>query len=192
MDSVISMRWFSENHKLLIELIKDFKLESKLYPLHPHKVFISSDDPTKEIKITNQLDKILSKYNDVLTNLYKNENTKRYIFSDTNKISAFHSISNKGVDVDLNTYFGAAKQLAELFIASRVFFYGTSDKESKDEMKISEQIVKEVMNKIDYDILGDAYEKFKEEEKSEIVLSPIITNIHMILMQTTVPKLRNT
>lgn len=111
-----------------------------------------------------KLDKILSKYNDVLTNLYKNENTKRYIFSDTNKISAFHSISNKGVDVDLNTYFGAAKQLAELFIASRVFFYGTSDKESKDEMKISEQIVKEVMNKIDYDILGDAYEKFKEDE----------------------------
>ena len=50
---------FSKKHKLLFELIKDFKLESKLYPLHSEKVFISSDNPTQEIKITNQFDKNL-------------------------------------------------------------------------------------------------------------------------------------
>ena len=38
---------FSKKHKLLFELIKDFKLESKLYPLNSEKVFISSDNPTK-------------------------------------------------------------------------------------------------------------------------------------------------
>ncbi len=111
-----------------------------------------------------KLESIIDKYNGILKELHDNSNTKKYIFSDTNKISAFYSISNKGTDMDVNTYFGAAKQLAELFMASRAFFYGTSDKESKDEMKISKNQIKEVMESIDYDILGDAYEKFKEDE----------------------------
>jgi type I restriction-modification system DNA methylase subunit len=111
-----------------------------------------------------KLESIIDKYNGILKELHDNTNTKKYIFSDTNKISAFYSISNKGTDMDVNTYFGAAKQLAELFMASRAFFYGTSNKESKEEMKISKNQIKEVMESIDYDILGDAYEKFKEDE----------------------------
>jgi hypothetical protein len=80
---------FSENHKLLFELIKDFKLESKLYALHSQKVFISSDDPTKEIKITNQLDKILNK---IISEIDKKKNlyTEEYLLSKT-----FHQIANE-------------------------------------------------------------------------------------------------
>lgn len=93
--------------------------------------------------------------------LYQNKETNMYIFSDTNKLSAFHSISTQSLNIDNNTYFGAGKQLIELFIACYDFFYGT---DNKKETKITKEQVKLVLDNIQYDILGDAYEKFKEDE----------------------------
>ena len=84
---------FSKSHKLLFELIKEFKLESKLYPLTSEKVFISSDNPTKEIKITNQLDKILQ---EILTRIEEKQKqnpksyTEEYLLSKT-----FHQIAKE-------------------------------------------------------------------------------------------------
>jgi len=63
--------------------------------------------------------------------------------------------------MDMNIYFDAAKQLIELFIATKTFFY---DSNNKTEIKISSDEVKQVMDSINYDILDDAYEKFKEDE----------------------------
>ncbi|ULY68545.1 restriction endonuclease [Chlorella virus XW01] len=108
-----------------------------------------------------KLDIIISKYNNLLMELHQNEYTKKYIFSDTNKVSAFFSLSNlNGAEADFTTYFNAIRQLVELFVACKKFFY----EDNNDEILISEEDVKNVMNSIDYDILGDAYEKFKEDE----------------------------
>ena len=108
-----------------------------------------------------KIDKIITKYNNILMTLYQNKETNMYIFSDTNKLSAFHSISTQSLNIDNNTYFGAGKQLIELFIACYDFFYGT---DNKKETKITKEQVKLVLDNIQYDILGDTYEKFKEDE----------------------------
>lgn len=108
-----------------------------------------------------KLDIIITKYNNLLMELHQNEHTKKYIFSDTNKVSAFFSLSNlNGSEADFTTYFNAIRQLVDLFVACKKFFY----EDNNDEILISEEDVKNVMNSIDYDILGDAYEKFKEDE----------------------------
>jgi len=84
---------FSKNHKLLFELIKEFKLESKLYPLKSEKVFISSDNPTKEIKITNQLDKILL---EILTRIEEKQKQNPTLFTEEYLLSkTFHQIANE-------------------------------------------------------------------------------------------------
>ena len=114
---------------------------------------------TKKIEHSHEknkkLEKIIEKYNQVLKNLNDNEKTKKYVFSDTHK-SAFYSLTNN--DSDKDTYFAAAKQIAELFIASKKFFYGL------DDIKITKEMVSDIFQNINYDILGDAYEKFKEDE----------------------------
>ena len=50
---------FSNHHVKLMELIKEFNLEDKLFPLNSPKVYISSDNPSVQIPITNQSDKAL-------------------------------------------------------------------------------------------------------------------------------------
>jgi len=84
---------FSKSHKLLFELIKEFKLENKLYPLTSEKVFISSDNPTKEIKITNQLDKILQ---EILTRIEEKQKQNPKLFTEEYLLSkTFHQIANE-------------------------------------------------------------------------------------------------
>ena len=105
---------FSENHKLLFELIKDFKLESKLYPLHSQKVFISSDDPTNEIKITNQLDKILSK---ILSGIDKKKDlfTEEYLLSKT-----FYEIANEISPKLINEFTKLFPYYSEVYIMNAI------------------------------------------------------------------------
>ena len=102
------------------------------------------------------MDKFIDKYDEMLINLYNNQNTKKYIFSDTNKLSAFSSLANNN-SVDNNTYNGAVKQLIALFQECKLFFY---DKETN----ITEKVISDAFEQIDFDLLGDAYEKFKEDE----------------------------
>jgi type I restriction-modification system DNA methylase subunit len=101
------------------------------------------------------LEEIIDVYCNTLESILKNEITKKYVFSDTSKMSSFHSINNKKIE-DESVYFGACQQVMDMYIASKEFFFG---KEELTDIKI-----KEAFTKIDYDILGDAYEKFKEEE----------------------------
>lgn len=101
------------------------------------------------------LEEIIDVYCNTLESILKNEITKKYVFSDTSKMSSFHSINNKKVE-DEAVYFGACQQVMDMYIASKEFFFGKEE--------LTDAKIKEAFTKIDYDILGDAYEKFKEEE----------------------------
>ncbi len=48
---------FSKLHTALFDLIKEFKLESKLYPIPSEKLFISKNNPTKQIVLKTQSEK---------------------------------------------------------------------------------------------------------------------------------------
>jgi cytochrome b involved in lipid metabolism len=51
---------FSNNHHLLLELIKEFNLESKIFPIKANKIFIDEESKSHtQIPITNQTDKAL-------------------------------------------------------------------------------------------------------------------------------------
>lgn len=102
------------------------------------------------------LEKIIDIYCDTLETILKNEITKKYVFSDTNKMSSFHSININKAKEDTSVYFGACQQVMDMYIVSKQFFFGNHE--------MTDAKIKEVFSKIDYDILGDAYEKFKEEE----------------------------
>ena len=102
------------------------------------------------------IDNFIGTYEDILMSLYNNPNTKKYIFSDTNKLSAFSSIS-KNHDVDNNTYNGALQQLISLFQECKLFFYG-------EDTIITEKLIHDTFDQINFDLLGDSYEKFKEDE----------------------------
>ena len=80
---------FSENHHLLFELIKTFKLEKKLYPLTAKKVHISKNNPGVEIPINNQLDKILFEIDKIITN-NPSKYTHQYLLSKT-----FYDVMNE-------------------------------------------------------------------------------------------------
>ena len=101
---------------------------------------------------TNELIQMQKAYNINLNNIFKNANAKKYIFSDTNGLTAFRLIDVE--DIDKNVSY--ANQLYELLKESKYFFLG------KD--PISEINIKQKLDEIDFDILGDAYEKFKEDE----------------------------
>ncbi len=77
---------FSKNHHLLFELINEFKLEKKLYPLTAKKVHISLSKPGIEIPITDQLDKILNEIFELINkDNYKESHkyTDSYLLSKT-------------------------------------------------------------------------------------------------------------
>ena len=50
---------FSNNHVLLMELIRDFNLQDKIVPIKTKKLFMSLNHPGQQILLTNQVDKLL-------------------------------------------------------------------------------------------------------------------------------------
>ena len=54
---------FSNNHVLLMELIKEFNLQNKIIPIKSKKVFIDTNHPGEQIPLTNQIDKVLRELN---------------------------------------------------------------------------------------------------------------------------------
>jgi type I restriction-modification system DNA methylase subunit len=146
---------FMEQYVNKYEINKEYKF-SNIYNKYIIP-YLKSNIRTEQNK---KLDALIEVYNNLLMELHQNEHTKKYIFSDTNKASAFFSFANKGADQDFTTYFNTIRQLVELFVASKKFFYG----DDNNEVLITEDDVKNVMNSINYDFLGDAYEKFKEDE----------------------------
>ena len=119
--------------------------------------YLKTNINTEKNKI---IDNFIGTYEDILMSLYNNPNTKKYIFSDTNKLSAFSSISNNH-DVDNNTYNGALQQLISLFQECKLFFYG-------EDTIITEKLIHDTFDQINFDLLGDSYEKFKEDEVGNI------------------------
>jgi monoamine oxidase len=71
---------FSNQHHLLVELIKEFKLDNKMYPLHAERVYISEKNPNNPVKINDQLDKILDK---IIALIKKNKLSEEYLLSKT-------------------------------------------------------------------------------------------------------------
>jgi len=71
---------FSNQHHLLMELIKEFKLDDKLFPLNSEKVQILTNNPNKQTKITDQLDTTLEK---IIRLIKKNKLSDEYLLSKT-------------------------------------------------------------------------------------------------------------
>jgi cytochrome b involved in lipid metabolism/protoporphyrinogen oxidase len=67
---------FSDEHSLLMKLLKDLNLDSKIIPIHANKTFIPKNNPNKPIKITNQADLAIQK---IIDKKYP----KEYLFSKT-------------------------------------------------------------------------------------------------------------
>jgi len=67
---------FSNNHHLLLELIKEFNLESKIFPIKAKKIFIDEESQSHtQIPITNQTDKALQE----LSLIIKQKNLRHYM-----------------------------------------------------------------------------------------------------------------
>jgi cytochrome b involved in lipid metabolism len=78
---------FSNHHMKLMELIKEFNMEKKLIPLNSSKVYISSENPSVQIPITNQSDKALAQ----LTSMIRKEKiSEEELLSKT-----FYEVANK-------------------------------------------------------------------------------------------------
>ena len=105
---------------------------------------------------------ILVWYREMLEEVFNNTNTKKYFVSDVSNISAFYAYTHNkeitdGEDgTDINSVNNVCKNLVDCLIQCRTFFYKNK--------KITKELVDKTFNNIDYDILGDAYEKFKEDE----------------------------
>ena len=102
-------------------------------------------------------------YHETLEQLSKNKYTRDYVFSGTNSLSSFPSVesvkdgqksenSNQGC---MTTFFNCGLQLFDLLKTIKDFFY------EKD--NIGQHNVKKILKKINFDMLGVAYEKFKED-----------------------------
>ena len=59
---------FSNNHILLMELIQDFNLQDKIFPIKSKKLFMSLHHPGEQILLTNQIDKSLRELMDYIKN----------------------------------------------------------------------------------------------------------------------------
>jgi len=99
--------------------------------------------------------KLLENYNNNLIKLFQNENCKKYVLSDTNGLTSFrcNRIDN---EEDLEKKYSYAKQLYDLLKTTKDFFFGN--------ITLNSTNITKKFKEINTDILGDAYEKFKEDE----------------------------
>ena len=94
-------------------------------------------------------------YQRIITEYKKNVIISKYITSDVAKLSAFAYISQNNAD-EIEKYNGLCKQLYEVIIV----FYSDFFKG----IELTEENINKVFENIDIDMLGDAYEQFKEDE----------------------------
>ncbi len=80
---------FSNHHVKLMDLIKEFNLVDKLIPLNSSKVYISSDNPSEQIPITNQSDKALAQLTSMIrkANLSEEELLSKTFYQVAHNIS---------------------------------------------------------------------------------------------------------
>ena len=105
---------------------------------------------------SNELYELLKNYNNNFLKIFYSSYGK-YIYSDTNSITAFRYINkNNEEKEDGEKKLAYARQLYELIKETKHFFFENN--------KLTKEFIKEKLNEINYDILGDAYEKFKEDE----------------------------
>lgn len=99
----------------------------------------------------------------ILGDIYsENELIKKYILSDTNRMTSLFVLDKTQKD-DEEKQIGFGKQLSEM-IEETVNFFFHNGKKFNTPPKITSKMIEERIHAIDFDILGDAYEKFKEDD----------------------------
>ena len=93
-------------------------------------------------------------YQKIIVAYVKNEDLGKYISTDASKLSVFVGIKQEEDDGAL--YNGYCQQLYDILKECRDFFF--------EDNNLTDEYIQKVFENIDYDILGDAYEKFKEDE----------------------------
>lgn len=138
--------------------IKKYKLSNKCSFSNFYEKYIEPYLKNKEYQNIEHLEIIINNFTSFLEEVCTNENTKTYFLADSSRLSAFYSEAGKDHNtVDkMEKFIGVCKNLVEIIIKCKEFFYGSkSIKKYKNDHFIK---------KINFDLLGDAYEKFKENE----------------------------
>lgn len=92
-------------------------------------------------------------YQKIIVSYVQNDYLGKYISTDASKLSVFVGIKQED---DGALYNGYCQQLYDILKVCRDFFF--------EDNNLTDEYIQQVFESIDYDILGDAYEKFKEDE----------------------------
>ena len=106
----------------------------------------------------NKKDYIEDLHNDfeyIISEYCGNEKLKKYLLSDANKLSIFVGIQND-TEEENERFMGLCQQLDDIIKECYLFFFNG--------LEIKNDLIKKVFDNINFDILGDAYENFKEDE----------------------------
>jgi hypothetical protein len=146
---------FSKLHTALFDLIKEFNLESKLYPIPSEKLFISKNDPTNQIILKTQSEKAVKE----LEKLIKEKKlTEEYLTSKT-----LFQIA-KELEKDST---GIVYQLNEMY----PYYSEIHVMNAKDSLIL---LKRDFVNKLQYYVLGGGLEqiidKMHEKIKNKITI----------------------
>jgi type I restriction-modification system DNA methylase subunit/restriction endonuclease S subunit len=108
-----------------------------------------------DIEKNKLLGNVLIAYCDILECYIDNDLINKYFDSDSNKISSFRSAKDK--ETDPHKFLQMGRQVMDIYIkCGEILFNNKSE--------ITDEDIAELFKNINYDILGDAYEKFKEDD----------------------------
>ncbi len=153
---------FSNHHIKLMKLIKEFNMEKKLIPLNSQKVYISSDNPSVQISITDQSDKALAH---IISMIRKAKISEEELLSMT-----FYEVANK-----------ISPELTQEFVKYYPYYSEVFVMNARDAL-IS--LNRDFTNKTQYYILGGGLEQivkkiveFIKKHNVKIKLNSTVTNI---------------
>tara|TARA_B110001469_G_scaffold26919_1_gene27657 strand:- start:1010 stop:3643 length:2634 start_codon:yes stop_codon:yes gene_type:complete len=110
----------------------------------------------KKSQVDNQLNSELQvEFDKIIDKYYDNEYLMKYLKTDTTRTSVFIGLSQDS-DEELDKYTGLCQQLYDIIKTCKDFFFQEND--------LTDEYIKQVFDNIDFDMLGEAYEKFKEDE----------------------------
>ena len=104
---------------------------------------------------TDYIEDLHDAFENIIIKYCENEKLKKYLLSDANKLSIFVGINNEDEE-ETERFMGLCQQLNDIIKVCHEFFFNSQE--------INDTLIENTFNNIDFDLLGDAYENFKEEE----------------------------
>lgn len=114
------------------------------------KKFIKNTYVDNELKSDLQVE-----FEKIIIEYYDDEYLMKYLRTNITRTSVFLGLSQDSDD-ELDKYNGLCQQLYDIIETCKDFFFGS--------IELNDKNIKEIFESIDFDMLGDAYEKFKEDE----------------------------